>query len=83
MSETFAKPIPRVADPISLSRRYVAAGGMRCPVCNSSHISSHGKLALIGASATQGAKCDDCGSSWREIYHLHKIADLVDRRTQS
>jgi len=77
------KKSSQIADPIGLSRRYVASGGTRCPACNSSHLSSDGELELIGAGATQGAKCDDCNSTWLDVYHLVKIADLVDRKGEA
>ena len=70
----------QVIDPVSASRRYIAAGGMHCPVCNSSHLSSDGYRELIGVGASQGAICDKCKSTWLEVYQLHKITNLVDRR---
>lgn len=54
---------------------YVAAKGLRCPVCGCEQIEGD-STDMGGGSATQEMSCTDCGASWTDHYRLTGYGDL-------
>lgn len=55
--------------------RYIGNGGTQCPFCGSEHMNA-GHLESDGdRSAYQPVTCDECGSSWDDVYELVGIEE--------
>ena len=50
-------------------KKYVANGGVNCPVCNSENIEGSHMEADAGG-AWQEVYCSDCGENWQDVYRL-------------
>ena len=48
---------------------YANLKGQCCPVCRSKQITGH-SVVIDADYASQEVTCNDCGSSWRDIYKL-------------
>lgn len=59
----------------SIQEEYLENGGTRCPVCGSDHLSGEQFEAEPG-SASQLIICNDCGSSWSDVYTLSGITNI-------
>ena len=55
--------------------QYANFKGMLCPVCRSKQITGH-SIELYADFASLEVTCNDCGSSWHNIYKLNGYNDL-------
>lgn len=62
------------------SHEYLTFGGVYCPECHSTNIKS-GRLEADGTTAWAQASCLSCDSSWKDVYELVGIENLVSRKT--
>jgi hypothetical protein len=58
-------------------RDYLAAGGVRCPVCKSENISGD-EWGSDAGICWQKVHCEDCGSEWHDEYQLVNITIIYD-----
>lgn len=65
-----ARPIDEASD------KYVRAWGLICPTCESNDIRADAQLEVDTATAWGECHCENCGSTWQEIYSLSGIAKL-------
>ena len=56
--------------------RYIRYCGSMCPNCGGSNIESAGKLEADGNAATVNIQCNNCHSTWTDIYGLTAFTDL-------
>lgn len=54
------------------TKKYVAQGGVRCPVCNSENIEGS-SIEVDAGGAYQEMTCTDCGEEWQDVYRLIDI----------
>jgi len=50
-------------------RRYVAAKGIQCPVCEGADLES-GTITVDHGIATQTVRCLSCNAEWSDVYRL-------------
>jgi formate dehydrogenase maturation protein FdhE len=55
---------------------YKSLSGVVCPVCGTSHISGNGRTQTIADGAYQPIKCDECESTWNDVYTLSGYDEL-------
>ena len=54
------------------TKKYVAEGGIKCPVCGDDRIEgSH--IEIDAGGAWQEMTCTHCGEEWQDIYRLVDI----------
>ena len=56
------------------AKKYVAEGGVNCPVCGSDQVEGDSFDADQG-NAWQNVRCHDCGESWTDEYRLTGITE--------
>lgn len=66
-----AKPINEVSD------KYVRDWGLICPVCESNDIRTEGRLEVDTETAWGKCCCENCESTWQEIFSLTGIDNLT------
>jgi len=54
---------------------YITLGSSACPVCRSTNI-GYDSLDCDGKYMSQPVECEDCHSTWYDIYKLEGYADL-------
>ena len=56
--------------------RYIRNCGSMCPNCGGSNVESTGNLEADGNVATVNIQCNNCHSTWTDIYSLTAFTDL-------
>lgn len=57
-------------------KEYLASGGEKCPVCDSTKVSP-GPISPNGQQATAEVECLDCGHCWQETYTLTDVQAIA------
>lgn len=57
------------------SEEYTKQGGVNCPFCGSSNITTE---PFDGEAQTQEVYCNDCDSRWYDIYELKGYQTIED-----
>ena len=60
---------------------YANLKGQCCPVCRSEQITGH-SVVIDAGCASQEITCNDCGSSWNDVYKLIGYRDLETEEVQ-
>ena len=61
-------------------RAYKAHGGLKCPVCRSTNIST-GETDFVATGATAYIECIDCGQSWTKKLQADRLSARRTRRS--
>ena len=61
--------------------RYANLKGQCCPVCRSKQITGH-SIEIDTDCASQEITCNNCGSSWNDVYKLIGYSDLETEEVQ-
>ncbi|HCE42884.1 MAG TPA: hypothetical protein DET40_05000 [Lentisphaeria bacterium] len=56
-------------------RSYLRHGG-KCPYCGSESITGE-SVDIEGTGASQEVSCKECGRSWRDVYRLVNVEEVV------
>ena len=56
----------------ALARRYIQAGGVKCPFCDSQDIEG-GAVEIDFGRAYQKVTCKKCGKTWVDGYSLNSV----------
>jgi len=59
------------------SQDYVSHGGNNCPHCNSTDIEG-GSFETDDFGAWRKVECNECGSTWEDIYNLVKFDNFEE-----
>ena len=58
-----------------LKSKYFSINGNFCPVCDSNDLATS-SFEVSGATTSQKIDCDQCGSSWLDVYTLTDIENI-------
>ncbi len=62
-------------------RQYLERGGICCPACGSTAVAG-GHIVAEYTSAWAEVECENCGSTWRDVYTMTGYEELkVGERT--
>lgn len=64
-------------------RKYVAEGGLTCPVCGSDAVEGAGYVEVNGVGCTNEVKCLDCRSEWLDEFKLSGLTITRKRPTEA
>ena len=56
---------------VKTSTEYVADSGVHCPVCGSENLEGQ-RIEITRDGAAHDIMCQDCGSSWVDLYTLSR-----------
>ena len=56
---------------------YIESAGENCPVCGEANVESTGGFEVGFTGALQSCACNNCGSTWTDVYILSDIRDLT------
>ena len=59
-----------------LKSKYLSINGNLCPVCDSNDLATS-SFEVSGATTSQKIDCDQCGSSWLDVYTLTDMGKLT------
>src|SRR5690606_2991756 len=57
---------------------YLKREGVECPVCRTTDRVCTDSVTAEGLTGTQGVRCDNCGSSWKNEYILTGFSNLEE-----
>jgi C4-type Zn-finger protein len=57
------------------SEEYAKSGGMECPVCEGSDLTTD-QSKTYGQNIRQSVTCGDCDAIWTDVYTLSRYEDL-------
>ncbi len=64
-----------MAKEVMTTEEYVDEIGYQCPVCRGHNLSTKSFDGDAGF-VWQNVSCDDCGSTWKDVYTLSSMTDL-------
>lgn len=59
-------------------KKYLDHSGNICPYCGSRDISNDGDVETDDNYAWRDVICDDCGSTWRDLYTLTGAEEITN-----
>lgn len=67
-------------DEFVLEKRYLASGGGKCPFCGS--VELEGGSYDFDGDVTLEVSCNDCHASWKDVYTLTAMIDIVQPKEE-
>lgn len=67
---------------LPFEKEYLECGGVICPYCKSTDITTITNLDFDEGGGTQEVGCNTCGSSWEDYFKLTGVEGLNDNRNR-